>query len=150
MIQPKTALYLWWLTSPKKLSLAPESGSVEVFGKAVSDLQTSIAISDEGAITGTLKYVTGYTGYSQSPELQSGNFLALTLADNDFSEYTSVKVGLDPSEGSGLVEIRNDPDHNVVARIADATTQKFVIVASNYFGSVTQEYDLSDLTINES
>lgn len=143
-------MYLWWLTSPKKLSLAPESGSVEVFDKAVSDLQSDIAISDEGAITGTLKYVTGYTGYSQSPELQSGNFLALTLADNDFSEYTSVKVGLDPSEGSGLVEIRNDPDHNVVARIADATTQKFVIVASNYFGSVTQEYDLSDLTINES
>ena len=144
------ALYLWWLTSPSELSLAPESGSVEVFGKAVSDLQSNIEISDEGTITGTLKYVTGYTGYSQSPELQSGNFLALTLADNDFSEYTSVKVGLDPSEGSGLVEIRNDPDHNVVARIADATTQKFVIVASNYFGSITQEYDLSDLTINES
>lgn len=143
-------LFSWWLTSPTKLSLAPESGSAEVFGKAVSDLQSDIAISEEGNITGTLKYVTGYTGYSSSPELQSGNFIALTLADNDFSEYTSVKVGLDPTEGSGLIEIRNDPDHNFVARIADATTQKLVIVASNYLGSVTQEYDLSDLTINES
>lgn len=109
-------------------------------------MQTGITISDDNEITGTLNYVTGYTGYSQSPELQEGNFLALTLADNDFTDIVSCTVELDPTEGSGPVELRDDPDHNFVARIV-STDQKLIIKYRTYTGSKTVTYDLSGLTL---
>ena len=71
----------------------------------------------------------------------------LNFADNDFDQFTSVKVGLDPSAGSGLVEIINDPDKNGVFRISN-TSQKFKIVATSVDGEIiTQEFDLSSLIL---
>lgn len=135
--------------SLNQLDLAPEDSSAEILGETVSNLQEDIAISDDNEITGTLKYVTDYTGYSKSPELQEGNFLALTLADNDFRDIVSCTVELDPTEGSGPVEIRNDPDHNFVARIV-STAQKLIIKYRTYTGNKTVEYDLTGLTLAES
>lgn len=124
-----------------------ENSNVVVFGKSVSELQDNVVVAD-GAITGTLKYVTGYTEFSSNPALQEGNFLAVNLANNDYSQFTSVRIGLDPSQGSGLVEIINDPDKNGVFRIAN-TSQKFKIVSTSVDGVVnTQEFDLSDLTLS--
>lgn len=45
------------------LSVKPEDGEVDLFDKTVSDLQNDIVIGEDG-ISGTLKYVTGYTGFS--------------------------------------------------------------------------------------
>ena len=42
------------------------------------------------------------------------------------SNATSVKVGLDPSQSSGLVEIIDDPDKNGVFKITDKDTQVFL------------------------
>ena len=98
------------------LELKAESSGATLFGKSVSELQTNVSVSGKN-ITGTLNYVTGYTGFSSNPEEQEGHFLALDLSDNDFTGLTSVMVGLDPSAGSGLVEIINDPDKNGVFRI---------------------------------
>lgn len=124
-----------------------ESGSTVLFGKAVSDLQENVIVAD-GAITGTLKYVTGYTEFSSDPALQEGNYLAVNLANNDYSQFSSVRIGLDPSAGSGLVEIIEDPDKNGVFRISN-TSQKFKIVSTSVDGIVnTQEFDLSGLTLN--
>lgn len=74
--------------------------------------------------------------------------MVLSIADNDFTEYTSVKVGMQPSVSSGLVEIINDPDKNGVFKVSDKYTQKFVIVATN--GTITnkQTYDLSSLIVD--
>ena len=124
-----------------------ENSNVVVFGKSVSELQDNVVVAD-GAITGTLKYVTDYTEFSPTPALQNGNYLAVNLANNDYSQFTSVRVGLDPSQGSGLVEIINDPDKNGVFRVAN-TSQKFKIVSTSVDGVVnTQEFDLSDLTLS--
>lgn len=102
------------------------------------------------AITGTINYVTGYTEFSGDPALQEGNFIALNFANNDFTQYTSVKVGLDPSAGSGLVEIINDPDKNGVFRISNAS-QNFKIVSTSIEGvEATQTFDLSGLTLLDS
>ena len=111
-----------------------ESGNAILFGKTVSDLQDNVVVSDD-AITGTLKYVTDYTGFSPTAALQSGNYLAVNLANNDFTQFTSVRIGLDPSQGSGLVEIINDPDKNGVFRVAN-TSQKFKIVSTSVDGVV--------------
>lgn len=91
-------------------------------------------------MTGTLKYVS--TG-TIANDWGAGNFLAFDLSDNDFSGLTSVKVGVEPSRGTGLVEIINDPDKNGIAKISDNQTQKFVIVLTDGTNTRTQKYDLS-------
>ena len=61
---------------------------------------------------------------------------------------TSVKVGLDPSQGSGLVELLGDPDMNCVAKVTNKTTQKFKVVTTDGHATKTQTFDLSELVLN--
>lgn len=97
-------------------------------------------------IVGTLKYIDG--GIAQSgPLAGSGNFLALKF-DGDWSNYTSVEVGLEPTQGTGLVGILSDPDKNGVFKIT-SKNQKLKIVASNSTSSKTETYNLSGLTLNK-
>lgn len=125
------------------ITVSPESSLTNVFEVPVSDLQTNVSVNGN-AITGTLKYmdednaITRVWGY--------GNFLVLKFTDID-ADATSVKVGLEPSMGSGLVEIIDDPDKNGVFKITNKNTQKFKVVASNTTGSHTQIYDLTGLTL---
>ena len=103
--------------------------------------------SQGNKITGTLKYlddggpISGYWG--------AGNFLALKFSDVD-PRATSVKVGLDPSEGSGLVELLGDPHMNGVFKVTDKDTQKFVVVITDGIKTKRQEFDLSELVCEES
>ena len=93
-----------------------------------------------------MKYVTGYTGFSGDPALQEGNFLALKY-DNDTSKYTSLKIGLSPSMGSGLVECINDPDHNIVLRVA-SNSQKLKMVYVGVDGTKeTRTWSLKDMVL---
>jgi hypothetical protein len=71
----------------------------------------------------------------------------LKFSAEDWNDYTSVKVGLTPSEGSGLVEGINDPDKNGVFKITDKATQKFTVVATDGEYTKTSYYDLSGLTV---
>ena len=50
--------------------------SVDLLGKKASDLQEGVFIVD-GKVFGTLKYVTGYTGFSGRADEQEGYYLAL-------------------------------------------------------------------------
>ncbi len=96
-----------------------------------------------GAITGTLKYLD--TG-ALVTDWGEGNFIALKFTDID-SDAVSVKVGLAPSAGSGLVELINDPDKDGVFKVTDKDTQKFVVIQTDADGRPkTQEFDLSGLT----
>lgn len=71
----------------------------------------------------------------------------LKFSATDWDDYTSVKVGMDPSVSSGLVEILDDPDKNGVFKVTDKDTQKFKVVATD--GTYTTEtvYDLSELVL---
>ena len=119
-----------------------------MFGHTVSDLQTGVAVSGTAStgfkITGTLHETT--TG--ALPEYWGeGYFLALKFFDAD-PHAESLKVGLDPSEGSGLVEL--DEDMNAVMKITDKDEQVFVTeVADAATGNKTRtEYDLSELVLS--
>ena len=122
-----------------------EDGDVTLFGTKVSDMQEDVEVTDD-AITGTLKYL-------DSGDLVTtwgaGNFMALNFVDNDFSKYSSVKVGMDPSQSSGLVEIINDPDKNGVFKVTNKDTQVFKIVSTDAeTGEInTQTFDLSGLEV---
>jgi hypothetical protein len=122
-----------------------EAQSTEIFGYHVSDLQGSDVVVDNSAntITGTLKYVS--TG-SLVPTWGEGYFLALKFVDIP-EDATSVLVGLDPSEGSGLVEVINDPDKNGTFKITDKSVQVAKVVTVTPAGTQTKTYDLSGLTL---
>ena len=129
------------------MTVAPEAQSSLIYEVPVSSIQSSNVAVTGNKITGTLKYldgsdpISGYWG--------AGNFLALKFSDVD-PRATSVKVGLDPSEGSGLVELLGDPDMNGVFKITDKDTQKFVVVTTDGIKTKRQEFDLSDLVCENS
>lgn len=105
-------------------------------------MQKDIVISN-GKFTGEVYFIEG--GISPSGYLSGdGYFLAVKFTDID-EAATSVKVGLTPSAGSGLVEIIDDPDKNGVFKITNKN-QKFTVVSSNDETSTTDYYDLSTLT----
>lgn len=80
----------------------------------------------------------------------AGNFMVLTLADNDFTGLTSVKIGLQPSISSGLAELINDPDKNALIKVTNPETQKFVVISTDGEHTLKQEYRLTGLTLENS
>ena len=59
-------------------------------------------------------------------------------------------IGLDPSEGSGPVDIHGDPDMNGIAKITDPSVQEFRVVQSDAAGHKNvQIFDLSGLVLEE-
>ena len=119
------------------------ASSDDLWGTPVSDVQTNVTI-ENNAISGTLKYVDSG---ALADGWGAGNFLALDLSSNDFDDLTSVKVGMEPSAGSGLVELIDDPDKNGVFKVTDKYNQKFVVVSTDGKNTVTQKYTLSGLTL---
>lgn len=105
-------------------------------------MQSGIIVAD-GRITGTLKHVTNYTEFSGDEANQNGNFLALKFTA---AEGATVKAGLVPSQGTGLVTL--DSDMNGVWRVTDAVAQKFKVIVTNTDGKATSKlYDLSGLEL---
>lgn len=113
-----------------------------MFGYHVSDLQTGAAVVDN-KITGTLNYIDSG---SLADYWGAGYFLALKFTNID-THATSVKVGLSPSQGSGLVEIINDPEKNGAFKITNKDTQVFKVVQIDGPFKLVQTYDLSELIL---
>ena len=135
-LQTKLGIYV---TDPY---LEPVSDGVSLFGTLVSDMQTDLVIGRD-AITGTLKYLDeGDLASYWGP----GNFMAIQFNNID-PRATSVRVGMQPSQGSGLVELINDPDKNGVFKVTDKDTQKFVVISSDGTHTSTATYNLSGLTV---
>lgn len=115
--------------------------SEDLFGKTVSDLQENVVIGATG-ITGTLKYVDDYTGFSSKTEEQSGNYLAIHAADSNADSVTVEVIG-------GTAGPRTlDSDGLIVLRIADKNTQS--IQVKSYKDGVakdTKNYSLTGLTL---
>lgn len=114
---------------------------MDLFGLTVDDLQENVAISGNG-FTGTLKYVTGYTGFSSKPEEQEGNYLAIH-ADDPKADTVTVEV-VNGTAGERTL----DSDRVIVLRIADKNTQS--IRVKSYNGGVVKDvktYSLKGLTL---
>lgn len=94
-------------------------------------------------ITGTLYKMTESNAITD--HWGKGYFIALRFTAPNWNAYDSVKVGLEPSMGAGLVEILDDPDKNGVFKITSPSQQVFKIVAKKGNKTVEKEYDLSDL-----
>lgn len=93
-------------------------------------------------ITGSLKNVTEYTGYSDQPEEQSGHYLALKFEPNyEGSKITVEIVG----NGKGPKELKS---RDLVARIED-NSYKLKFVTTRNDEEDVQEFDLTGLTLEE-
>lgn len=120
----------------------PEDATATLFNTDVSNLQSNVNVIDN-VIIGSLKYLS-------SGDLVTtwgaGNFIALkfVIIDPDIT-YSDIKVGLNPSESSGLVTL--DADLNGVFKVTDKSTQKFRVVVSKYGVEKTTDYVLSGLTV---
>ena len=115
-----------------------------IWGHNVSDLQTSIAVSADNKITGTLKYVSsGALATDWGP----GYFLALKWSDPE-DDVTSLRVGLVPSEGTGFVEAIDDTDRDGVFKVASKDGQTFELITASADHATVQSFDLSGLTLS--
>lgn len=118
------------------------SDSADLLGKAASDLQQDIVIGS-GKITGKLKYVTGYTGFSGDPAEQSGNYLALLCESDEADAITVELVG-----GNVGHPVTLDSDGLIVIRITDKSSQSIRIVASKDGSKIAERtYALDGLTV---
>ena len=120
--------------------MSAENGNVEMFGTKVSSMQSRVKL-DGDAFTGTLKYLDSG---ALVDTYGAGNFIALKFTDIP-ETATSVKVGLEPSQGTGLVELINDPDKNGAFKVTDKYAQNFKIVTTDGTHLKTQIFDLSRL-----
>ena len=127
-----------------KPTVSPEDQGSSVFEVPVSSLQGSDVAVSGNNITGTVKYLSGNNGITA--KWGPGNFLALKWSDIDPSA-NSIKVGLEPSAGTGMVECFDDPDRNGIFKITNKNTQQFKIIVSNGAHSVVKTLNLSGLTL---
>lgn len=123
------------------LTITPDDSEAERYGKTVSDLQSDVAIAD-GAITGTLAYVTGYTGFSGDASLQEGNYLSLKLADDD---ATAIEISIGER---GPVDVKED-GFIVIRLTAEDLSEDLVIADKNGVDVSTTTLDISGLTLAE-
>lgn len=117
------------------------SGDVDLLGKEADDLQEDVEVAN-GAITGTLKYVTGYTGFSGDVSEQSGNYLAIKVTAVEGATITVELIN-----GTVGHPVTLDEDGMIVIRIADKTTQSVEVVATKDSLSETQRFSLTGLTL---
>lgn len=118
------------------------SAGTDLLGKSVSDLQSGITIGSD-AITGTLKYVTGYTGFSGDVSEQSGNYIALHC-----ESAGADKITVELINGTVGHPVELDDDGLIVIRITDKATQKIKVVAYEGERTVEKVYGLTGLTLN--
>ena len=123
------------------VTVSAVADDVDVLGKDAGDLQEDIAIAD-GAITGTLKYVTGYTGFSGDVSEQSGNYIALKV------EAIADSITVELVNGTLGHPVTLDSDGMIVIRISDKTTQSITVVATKDNVSETHNFSISGLTLN--
>ena len=120
--------------------MSPEADGTDFWGTTAGSMQSGLTVAN-GKITGTLNYLSsGQLVTDWGP----GNFMALKFTNID-PDATSVKVGMDPSVSSGLVEILTDPDKNGVFKVTDKNTQKFVVESTVGGFMNRQVFDLSEL-----
>ena len=114
-----------------------------VLGYTVSNLQSGVTVTNN-EISGTLAYVDDFTGFSGDPELQKGNFLALSFDSDPSADKMTVEfVGAQISHG----EQELDSDKDCVFRVTDKDAQSIVFRAYKK-GEVTRRtYNLKKLVL---
>lgn len=141
MIRPYSAIALE-LTYSAFLNVEATAGTTSRYSKLVSTLQEDVVVHDN-FITGTLKYVTGYTAFSNETAKQSGNYLALDVSATDGATTTVEFLG---GDGAGTpTDITSDGW--VVLRITNKRAQKVKFVTTVGGVTISKVYSLANLVL---
>lgn len=135
----------WTITSLPAITLSALPGTTDLWGTLVSSIQNDITVTGD-KITGTLYPVTSGALPAKWGE---GYFIAIQFTADSWTPYTSVKVGMDPSESSGLVELINDPDKAGVFKVTDKDIQLVAVLGTDGKDVVYRTYDISGLTLSD-
>lgn len=135
-LQTKLGIYV---TNP---TVEPVSSDITISGTLVGDMQTNLSVSGN-QIAGTLSYLDSGDLVTDKG---AGNYMALQFNNID-TRATSVKVGIQTDDGSGLEEIIEKQDKNGVFKVT-SNTQKFVVISSDGTHTAKDTYDLSALVLN--
>ena len=120
--------------------------ALDLLGKVVGDLQSGVVVDNMNhTITGTLNYVTGYTGFSGDPAEQSGNYLALHFATTE--ENTTITVRI---VGSQNPPTTLDPDGINIFRIKNRNQQIQVVATKDGEETANAVYTIRGVTLNRS
>lgn len=136
LIRPYSAIALE-LTYSAILGVEAEEPATVIKGKAVSTLQDDVIVNDK-FIKGTLKYVTGYTGFSNVTAEQSGNYLALKF-EASTGATTTVQL-------SGQEAVTLDNDMNCVLRVT-SKDQKLKVTTTLGNDTVVKTFSLAGLVL---
>ncbi len=124
------------------LDIVATPGATTRYGKAVSDLQENVLVHDEW-ISGTLKYVTGYTGFSGEESEQSGYYLALDVTATDGATTTMQFVNARTTIGP----VNIDEDMYAVLRISDPRKQYIIVTTTKAGETVSRTIKLGSLKL---
>lgn len=127
--------------TPTPVTVSVLAQSDEVYGVAVSSLQSADTMLSGNNFYGTLKYVS-----SGEPATTwgAGYFLAIDFTGVDLST-NKVEVGLVPSAGSGFVTVPAD-DHKSYFKITNKDAQVLKVTTTRDGQTVSNIYTLSGLT----
>lgn len=125
------------------MTITAVAEGIDLLGKDASDLQEDLAIGED-EITGTSKYVTGYTGFSGDPAEQEGNYIALLATPKDETTVITCEV-----IGGDHGPVTLDEDHMVILRIKN-NTQKVKFTSTLNGETKEYEYALTNLTLSAS
>lgn len=112
----------------------------DLLGKSVTDLQSGVWIGPE-QITGTLKYVTGYTGFSGDPAEQSGHYL---VTHSTSSDGATIKAEL---LGGTTPEVTLDSDGILITRVTSNNQRLRITATKDDMPATIKTYDLSALVL---
>lgn len=105
-------------------------------------MQTGIVVSED-SISGTLNYVTDYTGFNSTVvEEQSGNYIALKIETTPEDAVTTVEI-----VGGTKGPVQLDEDMMFIGRIKNKDTQSIRVVATTGDETTTKTYSLTGLTL---
>lgn len=128
-----------------EVTLAGED-NFDFWGVPATDLASGITVAN-GVISGTLKKLTGSNAITD--KWGEGYFLPYKVSGID-TDANACYVGLEPSAGSGLVDIKPDPDKNGIAKITDQDIQMFVIISTDAQGNYNKQRFQLNFTFEDS
>ena len=130
-------------TSSIYLDVDPDDPTETRYSKAVSTLQSDVVVNDD-SIGGTLKYVTGYTGYSEDTDLQSGNYLSLAVSAPSGATTTIKMVN-----NGGINETEETLSNDYYVAYVKSKNAKIIVTTTLSGVSVTKTYSLRLLKLEK-
>lgn len=120
--------------------------SVDLLGKYVADLQSDVVVGPR-AITGKLKYVDDYTGFSGDPAEQVGHYLVVHASCPDVSDY-AITIKHSGKAGSKTLDLS---DGILILRVDEKYVQDQVVLtftaSKTGYPDFSRSFSLAELTL---